>query len=189
MGRSSRVIVSGLKGVGKTALLECAIFANTITDREYIPTIEDTYVCLVETDRGTKEKLRFYDTAGLDVRGPKALHSHHHGIADAYMLVYSTLDMTSLQAIMEVKKDIDKHKEKKDAIIVIVGCRSDGRVSPVREAAQRWAAAERLRHCDASVHNRSSLLEPLAELASRLAPQPSKTSLPQFYMVGRKSKE
>ncbi|KAF2354411.1 Small GTP-binding protein domain [Trinorchestia longiramus] len=189
MGRSSRVVVTGLKAVGKTSLLECAIYGNSIADREYIPTLEDTYVCSVETDRGTKEKLRFYDTAGLDLRAPKSLNAHLHGIADAYLLVYSTQDMNSLQAIMDVKKDIDKHRDKKDAIIVVVACRSDGRVSPVREAGERWAASERLRHCDVSLTNRASLVEPLAELASRLTPQPSKTSLPQFYMVGRKSKE
>ena len=28
-------------------------------------TIEDIYVALVDTDRGTKEKVHFYDTAGL----------------------------------------------------------------------------------------------------------------------------
>ena len=75
------------------------------------------------------------------------------------------------------------------AVVIIVGCRSDGRLSPVREAAERWAAVERLRHWDVSVHNRNTLIEPLTELASRLAPQPSKSALPQFYMVGRKYKD
>lgn len=79
-----------------------------------MPTIEDTYVCSVETDRGGREKLRFYDTAGLDPRGTRALASHSHAVADAYLLVYSTQDMTSLQAIMDLKKDIDKNREKKD---------------------------------------------------------------------------
>lgn len=79
-----------------------------------MPTLEDTYVCTVETDRGSKEKLRFYDTAGIDVRSPRSLSSMLHAIADAYMLVYSTQDMASLQAVMDLKKDVDKNKEKKD---------------------------------------------------------------------------
>ena len=79
-----------------------------------MPTLEDIYVCCVETDKGGKEKLRFYDTAGIEARSPKALSSHHHSLADAYMLVYSVKDMTSLQTVMDLKKDIDKNKDKKD---------------------------------------------------------------------------
>lgn len=75
-------------------------------------------MCSVETDRGGKEKLRLYDTAGLDPRAPKALDPHLHGVADGYMLVYSTQDMTSLQAIIEVKKDIEKHRDKKDVRVL-----------------------------------------------------------------------
>ena len=34
-------------------------------------TIEDIYVANVDTDRGQKEKVHFYDTAGLDANKPE----------------------------------------------------------------------------------------------------------------------
>ena len=76
-----------------------------------MPTIEDIYVCSVETDKGSKEKLRFYDTAGYEPASPKALSSHYHSLADAYMLVYSVKDMISLQTVIGLKKDIDRNKK------------------------------------------------------------------------------
>ena len=68
---------------------------------------------MVETDRGTKEKLRFYDTAGMDVRN-RSLPPHYHAVADAYILVYSITDNLSFQLLVDMKKDIDKNKDKKD---------------------------------------------------------------------------
>ena len=84
----------------------------------YTPTIEDTYVGLVETDRGTKEKLRFYDTAGLDVRN-RFLPPHYHAVADGYIIVYSVTDNLSFQLLIDIKKDIDKNKDKKDVCFFI----------------------------------------------------------------------
>ena len=81
-------------------------------------------MCSVETDRGVKERLRFYDTAGIDPRSAKQLPSHQHAIADAYMLVYSTQDMASLQAVMELKKDVDKNRDKKDVSLFSEGRKS-----------------------------------------------------------------
>ena len=71
------------------------------------------------------------------------------------------------------------------ATIIVIGCHSDGRLSQVQKAGERWTSVERLRHWDVNILNRNTLLEPFMELASKLTPQQSKTSLPQFYMVGR----
>ena len=75
--------------------------------------------------------------------------------------------------------------------IIILGNKSDlaegGRAVDVNTA-ERWAANERLRLWEVNVKNRSLLLEPIINLASRLNPLPSKTSFPQLSM-GRKSKE
>lgn len=81
--------------------------------QQYIPTVEDTYVGIVETERGTREKLRFYDTAGLDAQH-RNLPQHYHALADGYVLVYSVADSLSFQLLTDLKKDIDRHKEKKD---------------------------------------------------------------------------
>ncbi|XP_068248718.1 NF-kappa-B inhibitor-interacting Ras-like protein 2 isoform X2 [Palaemon carinicauda] len=190
MGRTTRVIVVGGKGTGKTSILERAIYANSMLDKPYIPTLEDTYVGIVETERGTREKLRFYDTAGLDARN-RTLPPHYHSLADGYIIVYSIADNISFQLLTDIKKDIDKNKDKKDVPIIILGNKSD---TPEEERAvessiaERWAAMERLRIWEVNVKDRSLLLEPIMSLASRLNPQPSKTSFPQLTM-GRKNKD
>lgn len=66
MGKTSKVVVCGMKGVGKTAILEQLIYGNVNLKSSFYPTIEDIYVANIETDRGTKERVCFYDTAGLE---------------------------------------------------------------------------------------------------------------------------
>lgn len=75
--------------------------------------------------------------------------------------------------------------------IIILGNKSDlGEDNRVVDpgSAEKWAANERLRLWEVNVHNRNLLLEPIMNLASRLNPQPSKTSFPQLTM-GRKNKD
>ncbi|XP_063885002.1 NF-kappa-B inhibitor-interacting Ras-like protein 2 isoform X5 [Scylla paramamosain] len=190
MGRTSRVVVAGARQCGKTSILEKAIYANSTAEKQYIPTVEDTYVGIVETERGTREKLRFYDTAGLDAQH-RNLPQHYHALADGYVLVYSVTDSLSFQLLTDMKKDIDRHKEKKDVPIIILGNKSDlaGSSGGVDEAtAERWAAGERLRVWQVNTVDRNLLLEPFMNLASRLNPQPNKTSFPQLHM-GRKNKD
>lgn len=66
MGKTSKVVICGMKGVGKTAILEQLIYGNVTLKTHFYPTIEDIYVANIETDRGTKERVCFYDTAGLE---------------------------------------------------------------------------------------------------------------------------
>lgn len=66
MGKTSKVVVCGMKGVGKTAILEQLIYGNVNLKSSFYATIEDIYVANIETDRGTKERVCFYDTAGLE---------------------------------------------------------------------------------------------------------------------------
>ena len=80
------------------------------------PTIEDIYVATVETDRGTREILRFYDTEGvaftdgMEINIPKPYFS----IVEAFVLVYTTDNNQSFQAVEALKKDIDRSKEKRE---------------------------------------------------------------------------
>lgn len=82
-----KVVICGMKGVGKTAILEQLIYGNVTPDtvrlktmstpsyivntnfgfpfQEFHPTIEDTYVASVDTGRGSRDILRIFDTAGL----------------------------------------------------------------------------------------------------------------------------
>lgn len=66
MGKTSKVVICGMKGVGKTAILEQLIYGNVNLKSSFYSTIEDIYVANIETDRGTKERVCFYDTAGLE---------------------------------------------------------------------------------------------------------------------------
>lgn len=56
------MVVCGARGCGKTSVLEKLIYGN---NGPFSSTIEDVYVVNIETDRGSKEKIRFYDTAVL----------------------------------------------------------------------------------------------------------------------------
>ncbi|CAL4227297.1 unnamed protein product, partial [Meganyctiphanes norvegica] len=190
MGRIGRIVVVGGRGSGKTSILEAAIFANSMIDKPYMPTIEDTYVGIVETERGTREKLRFYDTQGLDARN-RSLPTNYHAMADAYILVYSISDNLSFQLLTDIKKDIDKNRDKKDVPIIVLGNKK-GTSSPSRAVelatAEKWASMEKLPLWEVNVQERSTLLKPIANLATRLNPPASKTSFPQLTM-GRKNKD
>lgn len=88
------------------------------------PTIEDIYAANIETDRGTREKLRFYDIAGIEKLHTSTatgttnqqLPRHYLILADGYVFVYDTQNLESLDVLISLKKDIDKNKDKKEVI-------------------------------------------------------------------------
>lgn len=86
----AKVVICGMKSVGKTAILEQLIYGSITPDtvssfnrnfmtllwsentqvkllclQELHPTIEDTFEASVDTGRGSRDILRIYDTAGL----------------------------------------------------------------------------------------------------------------------------
>lgn len=84
VGKIGKVVICGMKGVGKTAILEQLIYGSINPDsvsksvplfrlhyltvfliQELCSTIEDTYVASVDTGRGPRDTLRIFDTAGL----------------------------------------------------------------------------------------------------------------------------
>lgn len=139
MGRTYKIIVCGKKAVGKTAILEQLIYSNPIysptttttatttnsqtgqrlssSNDRYFSTIEDTYVACWEKDKGVKEKLRFYDTKGLEnAKDTETLNQMKHLFSslDGACLVFSSNDLDSIQCIEKLKCEIEKSKDRKE---------------------------------------------------------------------------
>ncbi|KAH0950904.1 hypothetical protein HN011_000344 [Eciton burchellii] len=195
MGKTTRVVVCGMKGVGKTALLEQLIYGNVDKKTEIHPTIEDIYVANIETDRGTKEKVRFYDTAGLESLQSNAnnqqLPRHYLGFADGYVLVYDTGKPESLDVLLPLKKDIDKNKDKKEITVIVIGNRTKtdailNNLENTVSKATNWCTREKIKHYEVNIMDRSSLFEAFVYLSSKLNPPTNKSTFPQLSM-GRKS--
>ncbi|CAL1677829.1 unnamed protein product [Lasius platythorax] len=195
MGKTTRVVVCGMKGVGKTALLEQLIYGNIDAKMEIHPTIEDIYVANIETDRGTKEKVRFYDTAGLESLqsnvNNQQLPRHYLGFADGYVLVYDTGKPESLDVLFPLKKDIDKNKDKKEIIVIVIGNRTktDAVLNNLENTASKatnWCTREKIKHYEVNVMDRSSLFEAFIYLSSKLNPPANKSTFSQLSM-GRKT--
>ncbi|XP_069900649.1 NF-kappa-B inhibitor-interacting Ras-like protein 2 isoform X3 [Globicephala melas] len=144
MGKSCKVVVCGQASVGKTSILEQLLYGNHVVGSEMIETQEDIYVGSIETDRGVREQVRFYDTRGL--RDGAELPRHCFSCTDGYVLVYSTDSRESFQRVELLKKEIDKSKDKKEVTIVVLGNKCDlqeqRRVDP--DVAQHWAKSEKV---------------------------------------------
>jgi GTPase SAR1 family protein len=66
MRTHNKVVVLGAKQCGKTSILDQVINGSKYKLKtDYEPTIEDIYGSIVETDRQTKEKIYFFDFAGM----------------------------------------------------------------------------------------------------------------------------
>ncbi|XP_018577965.1 NF-kappa-B inhibitor-interacting Ras-like protein [Anoplophora glabripennis] len=194
MGKIIKVVVCGMKGVGKTTILEQAVYGNITNKTEFYPTIEDIYVANIESDKGTREKLRFYDTAGIEpsqiatANGTtnQQLPRHYLVLADGYILVYDTGKCNSLDAIISIKKDIDRNKDKKEVTIIVIANRYREEVedSTLQKATQ-WCNREKIKHFVAASLKRSTLYEPFIYITSKLNSLPGKSSFTPLSM-GRK---
>ncbi|XP_068516598.1 NF-kappa-B inhibitor-interacting Ras-like protein 2 isoform X2 [Anas acuta] len=151
---------------------------------EMIETQEDIYVGSIETDRGVREQVRFYDTRGL--RDGMELPKHCFSCTDGYVLVYSTDSKESFKRVELLKKEIDKSKDKKEVTIVVLGNKCDlqeqRRVD--HDAAQHWAKGEKVKLWEVSVADRRTLIEPFIYLASKMTQPQSKSAFP----LSRKNK-
>ncbi|XP_068944583.1 NF-kappa-B inhibitor-interacting Ras-like protein 1 isoform X2 [Petaurus breviceps papuanus] len=185
MGKGCRVVVCGSVAVGKTAILEQLLYGNHIIGKEDSETVEDVYVASVETDRGVKEQLRLYDTRGL--QEGEELPKHYFSFADGFVLVYAVNDLQSFQRVESIKKEIDKFRDKKEVVIVVLGNKSDLTEERQVDAvtAQQWAKSEKVRLWEVTVTDRKTLIEPFILLASRLTQPQSKSTFP---LPGRKNK-
>lgn len=139
--------------------------------------------------------MRFYDTAGLEPlqssSNNQQLARHYLGFADGYVLVYDTAKPESLDVLLPLKKDIEKNKDKKEIITIVIGNRTKPDVEQqilenTASKASNWCAREKLKHFEVNVMNRPSLYEAFVYLSSRLNPPQNKSTFPQLSM-GRKT--
>lgn len=177
MGKITKVVICGYKGVGKTAILEQVIYGKLNRDTFLQSTIEDIYVANIETDRGTKEKIRFYDT------GSEFYNNGNLFNLDGYILVFDPSKAESLDWIINAKSDIERKRERKEITVIVLS----NHFTPIPDQtvvskANNWAMREKLRIYDVCALERSSLYEPFVHLASRLSPQPNKSAFPQLSM-------
>ncbi|XP_021002917.1 NF-kappa-B inhibitor-interacting Ras-like protein 2 [Parasteatoda tepidariorum] len=184
-GKVSKVLICGYRSSGKTSILEQLIYGNFPCNA--YPTIEDTYCALVNTDRGVKERLRFYDTAGTVPGQSTDFLRNYMTYAEGVVLVYAINSRESFSLLDQVKKDYDKIKEKKEVPIIVLGNKMD--LQNERQVdtglAQAWAQKEKVKLYEVSTLDRRTLIEPFVYIASRMNPPPSKSSFPQ---LGKKGK-
>ncbi|XP_050671551.1 NF-kappa-B inhibitor-interacting Ras-like protein [Leptidea sinapis] len=202
MGKTSKVVVCGMKGVGKTAVLEQLIYGNVNLKSSFYATIEDIYVANIETDRGTKERVCFFDTAGLEppITGPpqsptlqltanQILQRHYLGFAEGFVFVYDTTKPESLDVLMYLKKDIDRNKDKKEVVMLAIGNRTGlddvNSLENTCSKASNWCSREKIRHFEVSAMDRPSLYEPFIYLTSKLNPVQNKTTFPQLSTLSK----
>ncbi|KAL1431800.1 hypothetical protein MTO96_013900 [Rhipicephalus appendiculatus] len=196
-GKTSKIMVCGHKGCGKTSVLEQLIYNHHPLKADIQPTIEDIYCALVDNDRGGKEKVQFFDSRGVDSSEAEVSKSHlAHADASIHImfpsfmgvvLIYAINSRESFLLLEQLKKDIDKHKDKKELSFLVLGNKAD--LSAERQvetqSAINWATKERVRFAEVSAFDRKSLIEPFIYLVSKVNPPPSKSTFPQ---LGRKGK-
>ncbi|XP_052902214.1 NF-kappa-B inhibitor-interacting Ras-like protein isoform X3 [Anopheles moucheti] len=190
ISKIGKVVVCGGKGVGKTAMLEQLIYGHVTIDSELHSTIEDTYVASVDTGKGSRDMLRIYDTAGL--QGNVQLPRHYLLFSDAFILVYDPSDPASLDMLAGIKSDIDKYKEKKEMIIIVIANMhsrqaNNDLIESNLNRANNWCARERIKHYTVNAMERASLYEPFIQLAIRLYPTQTKSSFPQLRQLTQKT--
>ncbi|GFN77986.1 NF-kappa-b inhibitor-interacting ras-like protein 1 [Plakobranchus ocellatus] len=144
MGKSNKVLVCGCSGVGKTAILEQLLYGNHSVGSETHPTMEDIYTAVIETDRGVKEKVRIFDIGmleGSDAELPK----HYLSLPDGFVLVYDVTSVESFKRLEKLKREIDKHKDKREGHVIVIGNKSE--LNEKREVqfdtALAWAGKEK----------------------------------------------
>lgn len=119
MGKTLKIIVCGKKATGKTTILEQIVYNNyqQKTNDKYYPTIEDIYIACWEKDKGLKEKIRFYDTKGMEnSKDTETINQMRHlfSLVDGACLVFSSNDSDSIQCVEKLKAEIEKSIYKKE---------------------------------------------------------------------------
>ncbi|XP_039253172.1 NF-kappa-B inhibitor-interacting Ras-like protein 2 [Styela clava] len=178
MVKTCKLVVCGAPGVGKTTILENAIYGE-YASKDIMHTREDCYLAQIETDRGVKEQVRIQDTSGNDWLNPSTSGKHYLHFGEGFVLVYSISDRESFRCIEAIKREIDRTREKKEVVIVVVGNKTDLHKQRQVDAmmVQKWAAKEKVKIYNSTMTNRTSVVEPFTYVCSRLTQPPQKSTL------------
>ncbi|KAF8564204.1 hypothetical protein P879_10289 [Paragonimus westermani] len=175
MGKLSRLVVCGPTGVGKTALIEQCIYGNYFekSPEDFVSTIEDTYNAVVDTDRGTREKVRIYDLGGKT-----KIERHFVSCADAFILVYDVSDARTLTAVQMLKRQLDDCRGKREILFVLCGNKADKPKDKTVDMGElnRRAQTERIHLCETTVHDRQGLCNVFTWIVSRITQSQGKSS-------------
>eukprot|EP00486_Rosalina_sp_Unknown_P002506 CAMPEP_0201567414 /NCGR_PEP_ID=MMETSP0190_2-20130828/7924_1 /ASSEMBLY_ACC=CAM_ASM_000263 /TAXON_ID=37353 /ORGANISM="Rosalina sp." /LENGTH=196 /DNA_ID=CAMNT_0047987409 /DNA_START=86 /DNA_END=676 /DNA_ORIENTATION=- len=115
-----KIVVLGAGAVGKSAIT-IRMVANEWR-KEYDPTIEDSYTCVVNVD-GKNEQLDILDTAGQEQFA--ALQDHWIREAEAFVLVYSVQSQRTFKHADDLHKKILRNKDGQRIDMILVGNKSD----------------------------------------------------------------
>lgn len=144
--------------------------------------------------------LRIYDTRGLE--GNMQMQRHYLQFPDGFILVYDPSDRTSLDMLAGIKSDIDKYKDKKEVVIIVIAnVRSKSQGSKTRSEsnvtqeyidstmnrANDWCAREKIKHYTVNAKERASLYEPFIGMAIRIHPPQTKSGFPQLRQLTQKT--
>lgn len=190
MVKTCKLVVCGGPGVGKTTLLQNAIYGENAT-RNTRRTKEDIYIAQIDTDRGVREQARVIDTCGKDWITTSDMYKHYLHFGDGFILVYSATDKESFRCVEILKRELDRTRDKKDIVIAIVCNKTDlntqRQVDPA--VVQKWAAKEKVKVFTTSMHNRTSIVEPFVYACSRLTQPPQKSTLLPMAIGSRRTKQ
>ncbi|RWS31602.1 NF-kappa-B inhibitor-interacting Ras-like protein 2, partial [Leptotrombidium deliense] len=185
VAKTNKVYVFGAKGCGKTSLIRDCLFGNRICFRPlkaHEETIEDIYSAVVEykcENKCAKERVNFFDTSGLWLNFNSDYIKHYISYADGIIIVYAINDRESFQIAEQIKKAIDRLKEKKEIPIICFGNKSDKYRDRVvkYDDAQNWAHKERIKLYEVAMSDRKTIMEAVVHLTSAMNPPQSKFTM------------
>jgi small GTP-binding protein len=116
-----KVVILGAGGVGKTSL--ATRFVKDYFPQQYVPTVEDFYEKTVTINKDFGAFFEILDTAGsYQFPAMKRLTIEH---GDAFILVYSLDDDSSLHEALRIQKEIMEIKRTTNVPMLLVGNKTD----------------------------------------------------------------
>lgn len=162
---------------------------STSQQDRYFSTIEDIYVACWEKDKGVKEKLRFYDTKGMEnAKDTETINQSRHlfSSCDGAVLIFSSSDHDSVQCIERLKQEIEKSKDKKEIchfILIDNNIPSNNGSSDTAPSGSRESNLELQSRLRSTVYEikgsdkREALCKPFIDLATNITQLPTKGSM------------
>jgi len=180
-----KIVMLGAQLCGKTSLIEQCINGVYIVGMTF-PTVEDTYEAWIEVEKGQRERIRIYDTAGLNVDSPK-VPSHYLHVADGFILVFSVCCERSFKLVDDLKKEIDRARGK-DFPLLVLGTKVD-KIEERKcdhERIMKWSDTEKVKLFEVLTSNRKTLQEPMTWLVKKMASSCGKGSSQTGKIFSRK---